>query len=268
MRTIQAMVLVTYFLMNDNHASDAWAFAGILIRQAYAMGLNRDPSIITPTKSAFEKQQRRKLWQAVLLQDTFFTVILSLPPTATHTDVKVEDLTDCEVEDASNGTSVNEATDTCFIRCMWTLANLVQETLCSPRSLSLPISLSPPDRARIINRFQRIYASFPQPFRTFTETSICELAGRNKRLARQTLFLTSNYFHCLMLVCADENQDLGVDVKGTLEAAHEAINSFFMLHALFEEEARVWYHFQHRAFSEAVRISSSPCYTPVGPAWR
>ena len=56
-----------------------------------------------------------------------------------------------------------------------------------------------------------------------------------------------------MLVCADENEDLGVDVKGTLEAAHEAINSFFMLHALFEDEARVWYHFQNRAFSEAVR---------------
>lgn len=56
-----------------------------------------------------------------------------------------------------------------------------------------------------------------------------------------------------MLVCADENEDLEVDVNGTLEAAHEAINSFFMLHGLFEDEARVWYHFQHRAFSEAVR---------------
>ncbi|KAI4135732.1 MAG: hypothetical protein LQ347_000412 [Umbilicaria vellea] len=264
MRTIQAMVLVTYFLMNDNHASDAWAFAGILIRQAYAMGLNRDPSILTPTLSAFEKQQRRKLWQAVLLQDTFFTVILSLPPTATHTDVKVEDLTDCEIEDAANGASVTEATDISFIRSMWTLANLVQETLCSPRSLSLPIATCPSDRVRIINRFQRIYTSFPHPFRTFTEASICELASRNKRLARQTLFLTSNYFHCLMLVCADENEDLEVDVNGTLEAAHEAINSFFMLHGLFEDEARVWYHFQHRAFSEAHVIAELVKKRPEG----
>jgi hypothetical protein len=44
-RSIQAMVLMTYFLINDNHASDGWAFAGILIRQAYAMGLHRDPNI-------------------------------------------------------------------------------------------------------------------------------------------------------------------------------------------------------------------------------
>lgn len=43
--SIQAMVLMTYFLINDNHASDGWAFAGILMRQAYAMGLHRDPNI-------------------------------------------------------------------------------------------------------------------------------------------------------------------------------------------------------------------------------
>lgn len=86
------MVLIIYFLMNDNHAADAWAFAGILIRQAYALGLNRDPSIIVPNAHPFEKQQRRKVWQAVLFQDTFLTIILRLPPTATHTDVKVENL--------------------------------------------------------------------------------------------------------------------------------------------------------------------------------
>lgn len=39
------MVLLCYFLINDNHASDGWAFAGILMRQAYAMGLHRDPNI-------------------------------------------------------------------------------------------------------------------------------------------------------------------------------------------------------------------------------
>ena len=43
--SVQAMVLITYFLINDNHASDGWAFAGILMRQAYAMGLHRDPNI-------------------------------------------------------------------------------------------------------------------------------------------------------------------------------------------------------------------------------
>lgn len=50
-QSIQAMVLIAYFLMNDNHASDSWAFAGILIRQAYAMGLHRDPNVGTVISS-------------------------------------------------------------------------------------------------------------------------------------------------------------------------------------------------------------------------
>ncbi|KAI9870007.1 MAG: hypothetical protein M1830_004841 [Pleopsidium flavum] len=65
-RSIQATVLITYFLMNENHASDGWAFSGLLIRQAYTIGLNRDPSIIVPHATPFGKQQRLKLWQAVL----------------------------------------------------------------------------------------------------------------------------------------------------------------------------------------------------------
>ncbi|KAI4162489.1 MAG: hypothetical protein LQ342_003904 [Letrouitia transgressa] len=118
------MVLITYFLMNDNHASDAWAFAGVLIRQAYALGLNRDPSIIVPNASAPEKQQRRKVWQAVFLQDTFLTVILKLPPSATHTDVRPEGLTESDDTLADH-----DANDTSFIHSMWTLAEKVQETL-------------------------------------------------------------------------------------------------------------------------------------------
>lgn len=58
-----------------------------------------------------------------------------------------------------------------------------------------------------------------------------------------------------MLIYADEHEHLDIDIHGTLDAAHEAINSFFLLRALFEDEAMVWYHFQHRAFSEALVIA-------------
>lgn len=257
------MVLIIYFLMNDNHAADAWAFAGILIRQAYALGLNRDPSITAANAHPLEKQQRRKLWQAVLFQDTFLTVILRLPPTATHTDVRVEDL-EPEVEDSLTGCG---ATDISYISSMWHLANIVQTSLCTPRSLQLPISPSPSQRTRLISSFHSIYMSFPLPFRSFSEASICDLASRSKRLARQTLFLTSNYFHCLMLIYSDEHDNMELDVRGTLDAAHEAINSFFLLHTLFEDEARVWYHFQHRAFSEAVGLSIAPRIIFVWLKW-
>lgn len=59
-KSIQAMVLITYFLINDNHASDGWAFAGILMRQAYAMGLHRDPNIGMPSSFLFHFASYKK----------------------------------------------------------------------------------------------------------------------------------------------------------------------------------------------------------------
>ncbi|KAK3940689.1 fungal-specific transcription factor domain-containing protein [Diplogelasinospora grovesii] len=250
-RSIQAMVLITYFLINDNHASDGWAFGGILIRQAYAMGLHRDPNIVTPDAPFFEKQQRRKVWQAVLLQDTFLTVLLSLPPSATHTDVSVDDL----IEDAT-GISDDDPTDTAYVRGSWTLANLVQETICSPRSLDVPICATQRHKSKLVADFRAVYRSFPDIFRSWDPDALALLAQTNKRIVRQTLFLSSNYFHNLMLVHASESPDVPVNVRGTLEAAHDAITTFFVLFQLFEAEARVWWVSNHRAFLEALCIGN------------
>ncbi|KAI1335468.1 fungal-specific transcription factor domain-containing protein [Xylariaceae sp. FL0016] len=249
--SLQAMVLLCYFLINDNHASDGWAFAGILMRQAYAMGLHRDPNIVTPDASPFEKQQRRKLWQAVLLQDTFLTVLLSLPPSATHTDVKIEDF-----NDHSSSIAASDPTDTAYIRGSWMLANLVQETICSPRSLDMPICTTQRQKSKLVADFRAVYRSFPDVFRSWDQESIAQLSSTNKRVVRQTLFLSSNYYHNLMLVHASESPDVPVNTRATLEAAHEAISAFFVLFTLFDNEARVWWVFNHRAFLEALCIGS------------
>jgi len=60
-----------------------------------------------------------------------------------------------------------------------------------------------------------------------------------------------------MLLQASENESAGVEanVKGALEAAHEAIWSFFKLWGLFEAEAGVWWVFQHRAFEESLLMA-------------
>ncbi|PQE29009.1 Zn(II)2Cys6 transcription factor protein [Rutstroemia sp. NJR-2017a BBW] len=251
MRSIQAMVLITYFLINDNHASDGWAFAGILIRQAYAMGLHRDPNVVTPNASIFDKQQRRKLWQAVLLQDTFLTVLLSLPPSATHTDVNVDDLID-----DSSSIANSDPNDTAYIRGCWSLANLVQETICSPRSLDLPICANLRQKSKLIADFRAVYRSFPDIFRSWDRESITLTAMVNRRLVRQTLFLTSNYFHNVMLLHSSSSPEVPANVRGTLEAAHDAIQAFFLLYEIFESESQVWWVFCHRAFLESLTIGN------------
>ncbi|CAN8103115.1 unnamed protein product [Discula destructiva] len=256
-RSIQSMVLMVYFLINDNHASDGWAFAGILMRQAYAMGLHRDPNVATPDAPLFEKNERRKLWQAVLLQDTFLTVLLSLPPNATHTDVSVDDLFD-ELPVVAAAAASQSSTDTAYIRGSWTLANLVQESICSPRCLDMPICSTPRHKTKLVADFRAVYRAFPDTFRSWDADSLTALAQQREggRAVRQTLFLTSNYFHNLMLVHASESPEVPVNVRATLEAAHEAMDAFFMLFSLFEQEARTWWVFSHRAFLEALCVGS------------
>lgn len=278
-RTLQAMVLISYFLMNDNHASDAWAFGGVLMRQSYAMGLHRDPDIIAPRCSLSDKQQRRKLWQAVLFQDTFLTVLLKLPPTATFSDVRVESLTD-ELGDylpttngvPTNGVAVNpmsisniaqvtdifpsyELQDRQYIRSMWHMANLVQRTVCTPRSLGSPIVKSTTEKVALVEEYQKLFKSFPPSLTTSDDNAVRDLAG-NLRLLRQNLFLRSNYWHCVMIIQADEYDEGGMpcDIRGALEAARMALLAFFHFWEYLRVDAGVWWVFQHRAFEEAVSI--------------
>ncbi|KAM3422825.1 Oleate activated transcription factor 3 [Cercospora zeina] len=289
MRAIQAMLLMSYFLMNDNHASDAYAWAGIHLRQSYALRLHRDPDVVVPEASTFEKQQRRKLWQAVFFHDTFLTLLLKLPPTATHSDVPVESLSD-ENELSDDGIDVGMGThsrienlmsinviapqvpqplpppqphhttdratmkaDIAYMRSMWHLANLVQECLSSPIALSLPVANSVRHKESLVGAFQRLYKTFPAQLTILDYDILQQQANSNPRVVRQNLFLTSNYYHSLMLLQASENRAQGVEpnVKAALEAAHQALSCFFKLFSLFEVEAVVWWAFQHRAFEES-----------------
>ncbi|KAI9830923.1 MAG: hypothetical protein M1819_005305 [Sarea resinae] len=253
-RSIQALLLVIYFLMNDNHALDAYSVAGIVVRQAYALGLHRDPHIISPSITAEEITQRLKLWQAVHYQDTFLTVLLNLPPSTTHTDVRVEDLGVDDDDDSS---------DIMFIKVAWRLADLVQSTLCTARSLGLPISHSARHKAKLVAEFGSLYASFPAQFRDWDDESLCARAVHDKRSVLQTLFLTSNYFHSLMLLHQDDGPEHQHQVDGSplssiidqLDAAHHAINSYFLMYRLFESESTIWWVFQHRAVMETLTVA-------------
>ncbi|KAH7359852.1 fungal-specific transcription factor domain-containing protein [Pyrenochaeta sp. MPI-SDFR-AT-0127] len=281
-RTLQAMVLIGYFLMNDNHASDAWAFGGVLVRQAYAMGLHRDPDVIAPRCSRSDKQQRRKLWQAIFFQDTFLTVLLKLPPTTTFSDIQPESLSDDLDDYIANGSSNNgtadpvinpmsisniasitdvypsyELSDRRYIRSMWHMANLVSRTVCTPRSLATPLSTSLAHKQQLIGDYFALHSSFPAALTASDDNTIRHMAETNPRGLRQNLFFRSNFWHCVMAIQADENPGAGVpcDVKGALEAARMALQSFFHFWDYLKIDASVWWVFQHRAFEEALLMA-------------
>ncbi|EGU89332.1 hypothetical protein FOXB_00152 [Fusarium oxysporum f. sp. conglutinans Fo5176] len=140
-------------------------------------------------------------------------------------DVNVQDL----LNDGSPITN-SDPTDMGCIRGSWTLANLLQETICSPRSLGLAICTTAKHKSTLLADFHAVYQSFPDVFR--------------------------NYFHNLMLVHDSEIPDVPASIRGTLEGAHDAITTFFLLFAHLEIEARGWWEFNHRAFLEALCIGN------------
>ena len=294
-RALQAMVLMTYFMMNANHASDAWAFAGIIIRQAYATGLNRDPSLLGDHGlTKFDKQERKRLWIAIVCQDAFMSVILKPPPGATHADIDraapvIEGTTDSAQSNnsvSSEGDRSNDhgresefdsKNDMDFVNTMYTLALLLQETISLPASLSLPLASTPRHRSQLLNRFRSCYRSLPDIYRARGEASILKHGNSDvssQRKTRQMLFLRDNYWHCVMLIhleaceVADGPHAAGDQigtlphVKGTLEAAHEALTAFFVLNALLNGEAGTWWVMAHRAFTAAVGLLCAVRFIP------
>lgn len=289
LKSIQAMVLVGYFLMNDNKAADAWAFLGILTRQAYAMGLNRDPDIIAPHLRPLEKHSRRKVWQAIHLQDTFLAILLKLPPTTTFADVTVHSLTEEPIDPSlsllaaaaseismpsrtttPNPMSINSiapppqpstpggmlssSNDIAYIRSMWHLSDLAQSTVCKPRALSQPLSPTSKAKSDLLNAYHTLYRSLPPTLTTISGPAFATLALTDSRQARQNLILRSNFWHCVMLIEADEYKAGGVkaDIRGALEAGRIALATFFDFWDCLRVDAGVWWTFQHRAFEEAV----------------
>ncbi|PCG91678.1 Transcription factor [Penicillium occitanis (nom. inval.)] len=288
-RCLQAMVFMTYFLMNSGRASDGWAFSGTLVRQATAYGINREPTLFGTRFNAFQILERRRLWHGIVCQDSFMSMSLGLPPAAMHGDVGAAtpqrdnddssySIAEAGGQDAASEDFSNEIghTDTGYVQSMYNLALLARDTIVQARSLSTPIAPNRRQRDRLIEAFRATYRTFPDEFRAWDETSIAILAGQGrKRLVRQIMFLTGLYWHCVTLIQLEGLEESEAQekhwakagrkfkgpsnvekyAKGTLDAAYESMRAFFVIHDVLGGESSVWWSFCHRAFSTSITIA-------------
>ena len=273
MSTVQAMVMTFHFLINDNHTPDGWVSSGITTRQAHVLQLNRDPAIVTPEASTMEKQLRCLLWSLVVCQDTGIALFLKLPPASDHSDIKPESFS-VSIEDAPAYAQhhVNHKmhldsfpvpalsfdayrANIAFSKSLWQIATFVQENICKPRSLNLPIIRSLEHKRTLISTFRALYRNFPEPFNS---TNPNRFYDPNHRLARQQIGVASNFYHPMMLLTADENTAGGVsiDVPATLEAAHEVLISYFAMQDVFGDEVNGFWAYQHRSFEAALTMAN------------
>ena len=263
-----AMCMTFHFLVNDNHVHDAWVFAGIMTRQSQVLQLNRDPKTVIPQTSAYEKQMRLMLWTLIMFQDTGVALFLKLPPNSIHTDITPESFRyDEEQFHEAPGPPINDypvplldadtrRRDLDFLRCVWTIGIFMQNHICVPRSLGQPICKSPQHKAALIESYRALWHTFPPPYNSHqTDRFLAD----EPRLIKQLIYITNNFYHPLMLITSDVNEAGGVhmDIYGTLEAAHEALNAFFAMHEMFGSEHNGFWAMQHRSFEVAVSTSNN-----------
>lgn len=185
-------------------------------------------------------------------------MLLKLPPNLLYDDCNPDELVPfSEAEGRVGETESEEAEkwDTAYLRGMWKLCKFIQRHICIPRALNNQIAPhGASERETLIKEITHLYSSsFSDEFRT--PLSLPERADRlaieSPRFLRQHLFLTSNYYHCLMLIHCDGN----VARDGAMHAARTALESYFLLCKYCPSEAATWFHFQHRAYLETIVIA-------------
>ncbi|KAF2165804.1 hypothetical protein M409DRAFT_24091 [Zasmidium cellare ATCC 36951] len=271
--TMQTMVMITYYLISNNHISDAWTFSGMTQRQAYGLGLNRNPDVVRPDDSFLQRQQCCRLWQATMFQDTSLSLYCEMPPGTTFHDIDptclrchelipglsqhdspetsspLTDLSTNSVDDESRVNDVN------FLRAMWEYASWCQNKICIPRALHRGLCTDAAHKAQLISEFRSMYSNWSPPFNSYSES---RFGGQDTRLLRQIISVSSNFYWVLMCLYMDKDEAAGYesDIYGALEAAHEGLSAFFVLVRYVPSQADTWCAHHTRAYEHATTVAN------------
>jgi hypothetical protein len=75
--SIQTLLLITVFMLTVAKRNAAWAYFGMAVRSAYALGLHRKEIDLGFAPS--ERRKRRDLWQSLYVMDCFISAMLGRP---------------------------------------------------------------------------------------------------------------------------------------------------------------------------------------------
>ncbi|KAL2128600.1 hypothetical protein VTI74DRAFT_8951 [Chaetomium olivicolor] len=94
--SIQALALMTIYMLIVSKRNTAYAYLGMAVRSAYAMGLHREETmhdvIFTPT----EMRVRRNLWKTLFILDRFLAATLGRPTAISEDDCSCNMMVGCD----------------------------------------------------------------------------------------------------------------------------------------------------------------------------
>ncbi|KAK1831782.1 activator of stress genes 1 [Podospora conica] len=139
--SIQALSLMTMYMMVVSKRNRAYAYLGMAVRSAYALGLHREETMNDVIFTQLDMTIRRNLWKTLFILDRFLAASLGRPVAIYDEDCSCK-ITDDDVSsplsggEATLGAAHARSLDACVRSC-----HLIGETLkvFSARKISTPI---------------------------------------------------------------------------------------------------------------------------------
>ncbi|WEW58226.1 hypothetical protein PRK78_003694 [Emydomyces testavorans] len=99
--SIQSLLLITLFMLTVAKRNAAWAYFGMAVRSAYALGLHRKNTMSTFTTA--EQRLRRNIWRTMYILDCFLSASLGRP-----NGINSRDAAELFIGDEDDGHEISE----------------------------------------------------------------------------------------------------------------------------------------------------------------
>ncbi|KFY96637.1 hypothetical protein V500_02371 [Pseudogymnoascus sp. VKM F-4518 (FW-2643)] len=150
--SIQALLLVTVFMLTIAKRNAAWAYFGMAVRSAYALGLHRKRSDFSFTAP---EQRVRNVWRSLYVMDCFLSAMLGRPNGISCRDAPDSSATGCDSSDLSTSDDTLElASITASVRASCLVGDILSNVY-SDRKISTELAHT------ISNKFQAWKDSLP-----------------------------------------------------------------------------------------------------------
>ena len=88
--SIQALLLMTLYMLEVSKRNAAYAYFGMAVRSAFALGLHREETMVIYCSE--EKQVRRKVWRSLFVFDRFLSASMGRPTAISEDDCSGDSL--------------------------------------------------------------------------------------------------------------------------------------------------------------------------------
>ncbi|KFY76317.1 hypothetical protein V499_03993 [Pseudogymnoascus sp. VKM F-103] len=189
--SIQALLLITVFMLTIAKRNSAWAYLGMAVRSAYALGLHRKQTAFAFSDA--EQRVRKNVWRSLYVMDCFLSAMLGRPNGINSRDAA--DFFDDTEEDLSSDLSTPSsdalelAALTASVRASCLVADILSNVY-AERKISVKLA------HQISAKFQAWKNSLP-PILHWQNIS---LPNEDPRITLAQLHVNLGYFHSIILL--------------------------------------------------------------------